>query len=166
VLGVHPATGESHPDAIQVVLVFTPLQTGLGLLPLEFVFVVVGPLSGMLSDKYGPWLFATLGLSISSAAFFWLAGVNPATSYQAVTVTFLLLGTASAGLAILLTTTAIPYDTLSSLLKSRDSRAFGAMPEQAFVNGFRTAAFVLACIITLAVIPSPMRSAEANRSDT
>lgn len=63
-------------------------------------------------------------------------------------------GTASAGLTILLITTAIPYDAFSSLLRSPDPRAFGAMPEQVFVNGFRTAAFVLACINTLAIFPS------------
>ena len=188
---------------MQIVLDFSPKQTGMGLLPLEFVFVIVGPLSGALSDKYGPRLFATAGLALSSAALFWLSGVTLSTAYMDMVVPLVLLGigsgmfvspnissimrsvppnrrgvasafrttmfnvggTASAGLAILLITTAIPYDTFSNLLRSPDPRAFGEMPEQAFVNGFRSAAFVLACINTLAIIPSLMRGAGANRNN-
>ena len=36
---------------MQIVLDFTPMQTGIGLLPLEIAFVVLGPISGKLLDK-------------------------------------------------------------------------------------------------------------------
>jgi EmrB/QacA subfamily drug resistance transporter len=66
---------------MQVVLDFTALQTGVGLLPLEAAFALFGPMSGKLSDRYGTRLFSTLGLSISSVAFFWLTQVTVSTSY-------------------------------------------------------------------------------------
>jgi len=47
----------------------TPLRAGIYLLPLTAGFLVAGPVSGYLSDRYGPRLFATTGLLISAAAF-------------------------------------------------------------------------------------------------
>ena len=188
---------------MQVVLDFTPMQTGMGLLPLEFAFVVAGPLSGMLSDKYGARLFATLGLSISSIAFFWFAIVNMSASYSKMAVPLILLGigsgmfvspnissimravpanrrgvasafrttmfnvggTASAGLAILLITTAIPHTVFSDLLRSPNPGALGQLPAQEFVKGFKVAAFVLAWINTLAIVPSLMRGQPTDNDD-
>jgi MFS family permease len=47
----------------------TPLWSGIYLLPLTAGFLVAGPLSGYLSDKYGARLFASGGLLLSAAAF-------------------------------------------------------------------------------------------------
>jgi MFS family permease len=47
----------------------TPLLAGIFLLPLTAGFLVAGPVSGYLSDKYGPRPFATSGLLVSAAAF-------------------------------------------------------------------------------------------------
>jgi EmrB/QacA subfamily drug resistance transporter len=69
-------------------------------------------------------------------------------------------GTASAGLAILLITTGIPYSVFSTLLRSVDPAALGQLPEQEFVSGFRVATFVLAVINTCAIIPSFLRGPE------
>jgi MFS family permease len=183
---------------MQVVLDFTAWQTGMGLLPLEAAFVLFGPLSGKLSDRYGTRLFSTLGLSISSVAFFWLTQVNVSTSYSEITIPLVLLGvgngmfvspnissimrsvppnrrgvasgfrttmfnvggTASAGLAILLITTGIPYSVFSNLIRSMDPAALGQLPEQEFVSGFKVAAFVFAVINTCAIIPSFLRGPE------
>jgi EmrB/QacA subfamily drug resistance transporter len=183
---------------MQVVLDFTALQTGVGLLPLEAAFALFGPMSGKLSDRYGTRLFSTLGLSISSVAFFWLTQVTVSTSYLEITIPLVLLGvgngmfvspnissimrsvppnrrgvasgfrttmfnvggTASAGLAILLITTGIPYSVFSSLLRSMSPAALGQLPEQEFVSGFKVAAFVLAVINTCAIIPSFLRGPE------
>jgi MFS family permease len=49
--------------------VVTPLWAGIYMLPLTGGFLVAGPVSGMLSDKYGPRLLATGGLLLSAAAF-------------------------------------------------------------------------------------------------
>ncbi len=47
----------------------TPLMAGIYLLPLTAGFLIAGPVSGYLSDRYGPRLFATSGLLVSAAAF-------------------------------------------------------------------------------------------------
>jgi MFS family permease len=47
----------------------TPLRAGIYLLPLTAGFLIAGPLSGYLSDRYGPRPFATAGLLVSASAF-------------------------------------------------------------------------------------------------
>jgi len=47
----------------------TPLRAGIYLLPLTAGFLIAGPVSGYLSDRYGPRPFATAGLLVSAAAF-------------------------------------------------------------------------------------------------
>jgi MFS family permease len=47
----------------------TPLWAGIYLLPLTVGFVVAGPVSGYLSDRYGAKTFATGGLVIMAASF-------------------------------------------------------------------------------------------------
>src|SRR5215469_7284433 len=47
----------------------TPLWAGIYMLPLTAGFLVAGPVSGYLSDRYGPRLFATAGLLVAAAAF-------------------------------------------------------------------------------------------------
>jgi MFS family permease len=47
----------------------TPLWAGIYMLPLTAGFLVAGPVSGYLSDKYGQRLFATLGLLVAACAF-------------------------------------------------------------------------------------------------
>jgi MFS family permease len=47
----------------------TPLWAGIYLLPLTIAFLVAGPLSGALSDKFGARTFATGGLLLVAASF-------------------------------------------------------------------------------------------------
>ena len=47
----------------------TPLWAGIYMLPLIGGFLVAGPVSGALSDRYGPRLFATTGLLIAALSF-------------------------------------------------------------------------------------------------
>ena len=47
----------------------TPLRAGIFLLPLTAGFLIAGPISGYLSDRYGPRPFATAGLLVSAGAF-------------------------------------------------------------------------------------------------
>ncbi|MHB8567538.1 MAG: MFS transporter [Nitrososphaerales archaeon] len=77
---------------LQIVLNESPLQTGLSLLPIEATYIVFGPLSGRLSDRYGTRLFSTLGLAISSAGFFWLAFSNIHTNVSQLIIPLALLG--------------------------------------------------------------------------
>jgi MFS family permease len=63
----------------------TPLWAGIYMLPLTAGFLIAGPISGILSDRYGPRPFATAGLLLAALAFtglmllpvdfsFWLFG--------------------------------------------------------------------------------------------
>ncbi len=47
----------------------TPLWAGIYMLPLTAGFLLAGPISGTLSDKYGPRPFATAGLLVATCAF-------------------------------------------------------------------------------------------------
>jgi MFS family permease len=47
----------------------TPLWAGIYMVPLTVGFLIVGPLSGVLSDRYGARAFATAGLIVSGASF-------------------------------------------------------------------------------------------------
>jgi len=77
---------------LQIAFKDTPLQAGLSLLPLEATYIVFGPLSGRLSDRYGTRLFATLGLSISSVGFFWVSLSGVQTHYSDLIIPLALLG--------------------------------------------------------------------------
>ena len=46
----------------------TPLWAGIYMLPLTAGFLIAGPISGFLSDRYGPRPFATAGLLLAAAA--------------------------------------------------------------------------------------------------
>ncbi|MGB9734251.1 MAG: MFS transporter [Conexivisphaera sp.] len=50
----------------------TPLWAGIYLVPMMLGFVVMGPLSGALSDRYGARGLATLGMVIFAASFLWM----------------------------------------------------------------------------------------------
>jgi MFS family permease len=47
----------------------TPLWAGIYMLPLTAGFLIAGPISGTLSDRYGPRLFATSGLLLAAICF-------------------------------------------------------------------------------------------------
>lgn len=53
----------------------TPFWAGIYMLPLTVGIAIMGPLSGALSDKYGPRWIATLGMAISCLSFLVLASL-------------------------------------------------------------------------------------------
>ncbi|MDX6325049.1 MAG: hypothetical protein QOK15_1403 [Nocardioidaceae bacterium] len=50
----------------------TPLWAGIYMLPLTVGFLVAGPVSGWLSDRFGARAFATGGMLVAAASFVWL----------------------------------------------------------------------------------------------
>jgi MFS family permease len=50
----------------------TPLWAGIYMLPLTVGFLVAGPVSGWLSDRYGARLFSTGGMVLAALTFVWL----------------------------------------------------------------------------------------------
>jgi len=76
----------------QGVLIYDAFKAGLALIPFAVAFVSLGPLSGYLSDKYGPRWFTTVGLSISTAGLVGLALIPANVSYSVLAVLMILVG--------------------------------------------------------------------------
>jgi EmrB/QacA subfamily drug resistance transporter len=69
-----------------------PLMAGLMMTPFGAAFLLVGPLSGYLSDHYGSRLLATAGLLVSAIGLFGLSTVTAATPYWVLAVYMMLMG--------------------------------------------------------------------------
>ncbi|TAN27008.1 MAG: MFS transporter [Actinomycetota bacterium] len=50
----------------------TPLWAGIYMLPMTLGFLIAGPVSGRMSDKFGSRIFATGGMALSAVSFFLL----------------------------------------------------------------------------------------------
>lgn len=70
----------------------TPLWAGIYLLPLTGGFLIAGPISGFLSDRFGARLFATGGLVIMAGAFVGLLALPVDFSYPQFAILLLLSG--------------------------------------------------------------------------
>ena len=53
----------------------TPFWAGIYMIPLTVGIIIMGPISGALSDKYGPRWIATIGMIINAIAFLLLAAL-------------------------------------------------------------------------------------------
>ncbi len=76
----------------QLVRGYGPVQTGIALIPLDATLIIVGPLSGTLSDKYGSRGLSTLGLGIASVGFLLLSGITGTTSYTQILFSLAVIG--------------------------------------------------------------------------
>ena len=70
----------------------TPFWAGVYMLPLTVGMSIMGPLSGMLSDKYGSRLIATTGMVISTVSFLLLAALPYNFSYLEFGLALLMMG--------------------------------------------------------------------------
>ena len=78
---------------LQAVRGYDPLTAALLLIPLSAVSAVVGPLSGIISDRIGARIPATAGLVFQGAALLWfIAALSPTTSYFAIASGLVLVG--------------------------------------------------------------------------
>src|SRR5438132_1413111 len=68
------------------------LFAGVLLIPFSLAFVSIGPVSGYLSDKYGPRGFTTAGLLISAASYVWFATLPYGASYSILVLPMILAG--------------------------------------------------------------------------
>lgn len=84
----------------------TPLWAGIYLLPLTVGFLIAGPVSGALSDRFGARAFASGGLVLSAATFFGMLLLPTEFNYVAF-ATLLALNGIGAGLFSAPNTTAI-----------------------------------------------------------
>jgi len=76
----------------QGALLLDALTAGILLIPFSLAFVSIGPLSGYLSDKYGPRGFATVGLIVSTVAMLWFAALPANVPYTILVIPMVLSG--------------------------------------------------------------------------
>jgi EmrB/QacA subfamily drug resistance transporter len=70
----------------------SPLTAGLFLIPVSASLATVGPLSGWLSDRYGPRWFLLSGLLVSAGGFLWLSTISSDESFFALAPPLILVG--------------------------------------------------------------------------
>jgi EmrB/QacA subfamily drug resistance transporter len=85
---------------------YSPIQTGVRLLPLTATFTISAPLGGLLTEKFGPRVPLCLGMLILAGCFFALTGLEVDSSYGSQWPYYLLIGVAM-GLVIVASTEAI-----------------------------------------------------------
>jgi EmrB/QacA subfamily drug resistance transporter len=76
----------------QLVLGYTPLEAGIRIIPFDIAFLIAGPLSGKLSDKFGHLPFTSSGIVLSSISLYLFSIVNTSTSYVTVALFMVLFG--------------------------------------------------------------------------
>ena len=137
---------------LQLVQNQTPLQAGLELLPYEFAFLAVGPLSGTLSDRYGPRSFATTGLVVMSLALVLMATMGPKTPYLTIVYYEIIMGV---GIGL------FASPNMSSVMGAVPSnrRGIASAFRALFFNVGFTISLNLSMLIMAATIPYPVVSA-------
>ncbi|HTY90681.1 MAG TPA: MFS transporter [Methanocella sp.] len=73
----------------------TPFWAGIYMLPMTIGFILMGPISGILSDKYGPRWIATGGMALVTLCFIGLATLNFDFEYWQLGVLLFLMGCGS-----------------------------------------------------------------------
>jgi EmrB/QacA subfamily drug resistance transporter len=107
---------------LQNVMHNTPLQAGVKLLVWTGAVMVVAPVAGFLSERYGSRLFMIAGLGLQAIALGWMASVASVdTSYASLVIPFALAGS---GMALVFAPSA--NAVLASVRTSETGQASGA----------------------------------------
>jgi EmrB/QacA subfamily drug resistance transporter len=77
---------------LQGVRGYDPLRAALLLIPLPLMTSIMAPLSGIIADRIGARLPATLGLILQGIALLWFTRINPQTSYLTLSGGLVLMG--------------------------------------------------------------------------
>src|SRR6476620_1913972 len=158
----------------QTVQGYSPLQSGLRILPWTAMPIIVAPIAGALSDKVGGHKLMGLGLALQAIGLAWIAYVStPSTPYSSLVIPFALSG---AGMALFFAPVA--NVVLSSVSRAEEGQASGAnnairelggvfgvavlasifahyggyRDPQSFVNGMNAAVYVGAVIVGLGAV--------------
>jgi len=162
----------------QTVQGFSPLQSGLRILPWTAMPIFIAPIAGALSDRIGGQRLMTVGLLLQSAGLYWIAAVNNADiPYSHLVGPFMLSG---AGMALFFAPVA--NVVLSSVRPEHEGKASGAnnairelggvfgvavlaavfshvggyQSGEAFTNGTTTAVWVGASLVLLGAVAAAM----------
>jgi EmrB/QacA subfamily drug resistance transporter len=135
------------PFYLQAALGFTPALVGFALLPNAASRIVMGPVSGFLSDLYGWRLFNIIGLLLSACGLLVLASLTTSSSIIVVLVGILLQSVGS-GL--------FQSPNSASIFSAADSARHGVVA--AFVNLSRNSGNVTGTAIAASIVTAVMVS--------
>jgi len=106
----------------QTVQHYSPLASGLRILPWTAMPIFVAPIAGALSDRVGGQRLMATGLALQAAGLAWIAAVSsPSVPYSALVMPFVLSGT---GMALFFAPVA--NVVLSSVRPEQEGKASGA----------------------------------------
>jgi EmrB/QacA subfamily drug resistance transporter len=172
----------------QTVQGYSPLQSGLRILPWTAMPIFIAPIAGAYSDRIGGQRLMALGLTLQAAGLFWIASVStPTMPYTHLVAPFIL-----SGVGMSLFFAPVANVVLSAVRPDQEGKASGAnnairelggvfgvavlasifthvggyQSAEAFVHGTTTAVYVGAGVVALgavaaAFIPSRPVRAEA-----
>ena len=135
------------PFYLQAALGFTPALVGVVLLPNAINRIVMGPLSGWLSDRYGWRPLNVIGLLLSAAGLFTLSALTVSSPISLVLVGIVLQ---SAGAGV------FQSPNSSSIFSAADTSRHGVVA--AFVNLSRNAGNVTGIAIVTSIVTAMMAS--------
>jgi EmrB/QacA subfamily drug resistance transporter len=106
----------------QTVQHYSPLQSGLRILPWTAMPIFIAPIAGALSDRVGGQRLMALGLTLQAAGLAWIAAVQtPTVAYSSLVIPFVLSG---AGIALFFAPVA--NVVLGSVRPEQEGKASGA----------------------------------------
>jgi EmrB/QacA subfamily drug resistance transporter len=106
----------------QTVQGYTPFQSGLRILPWTAMPMLVAPIAGALSDRFGGQRFMAVGLALQSAGLIWIAAVStPTIPYVDLVAPFAL-----SGIGMGLFFAPVANVVLSSVRPDQEGKASGA----------------------------------------
>jgi len=135
------------PFYLQAVLGYSPRQTGLIIVPAALTMVIMGPLGGRLSDRYGWTKFNVGGLLLSATGLFLLSRLTVDSS---VTLVILAIVVQSSGTGV------FNAPNNSSILSAVEPERYGVI--SAFLNLVRNSGNVTSIAIATAIVTGVMAS--------
>ena len=118
----------------QLILDMSPLAAGVAMIPFDIAFLLVGPVSGRLSDRFGHLPFTTSGLALSSVALFSFSTMTISTPLSLVIFHMMLVG---AGMGLFVS------PNISSVMSSVPEKRRG------IASAFRATFFQVGYVISL-----------------
>jgi MFS family permease len=118
----------------QLVLDMSPLAAGIAIIPFDIAFLIVGPLSGRFSDKFGHLPFTTSGLALTSIGLYLFSTVTIVTPISTVIFEMILVG---AGMGLFVS------PNISSVMSSVPEKRRG------IASAFRATFFQVGYVISL-----------------
>ena len=143
---------------LQLVQGLSALDAGVRIVPFELAFLIFGPISGRLSDKFGQRPFIMSGLTLTSLSLFLLSTTGINTSYNDVVLYMMILG---AGIGM------FSSPNISSVMGSvpAKQRGVASAVRAIFFNVGFTISLNLAILVMSAIIPYSLVSSIISSGD-